>query len=781
MNKRKLHLGLLGLCIFFVLQVHAQNMITLASGLSYTYDVAVDATGNIYVVDNREIKKMNANGGLISILADASILYHPTGIALDAAGNVYVADAGGNKILRINATDNSIYTYPIEFTAVADVAVDASGNIYLADKQSVKKINSSGTGFTTLGDGFSWPESTPGGLAIDAAGNIFVTDMHQGKILKINPSGTTTTIASGLITPSAISTDAAGNVYAAAQLGTVKRMDANGNNSISIGNTLYNPKGLTVDANGNIYIADADNSNSTIRKIIMAPTPDNNNILYVDANVAGGLQIGNNWANAIPKLADALKWARQQDNFTAANPLNIYVAEGSYYPTGSQNGADRNATFLIPQHGSIKMYGGFPTGGGIRNIKDNPTILSGDIGTPGSKTDNSYHVMVMTNIPASAGSVVIDGFTIRDGNADGVGSPYIYNGSETNQNEGGGILLRLNNNTSKVAISNCIITDNAASANAGGIYLWQTAPTMVNNLVAHNTTAGNGGGLFLYETPGLLLINSTVVNNTAAGNGNSIYNTGASSIKIANSILWSNNAAKNVYNDATLIVNYSDLQQASGTYTGMGNINTDPLFTDPSARDYSLSNTSPAMNKGSNALFLDLDGNTKDLAGNARLTGTTIDMGAYESLNGALPVNFGSFSAVIKGGQLFVTWTTESETNNDHFLLLLSADGRNWKTVETVQSKAAAGNSDIELKYSIAIPFTALSLGAGFLLIGIIAARKRKYVFITAAIVCAALYFSCNKKDFLKDIDNQKLFVRIVQVDKDGTKSYSKVVQAVSE
>lgn len=52
--------------------------------------------------------------------------------------------------------------------------------------------------------------------------------------------------------------------------------------------------------------------------LLWTQTPDASNILYVNSSVPGGNGSGNSWTNAIPQLADALKWARQQNNFTPA-------------------------------------------------------------------------------------------------------------------------------------------------------------------------------------------------------------------------------------------------------------------------------------------------------------------------------------------------------------------------------------------------------------------------------------------------------------------------------
>jgi hypothetical protein len=65
----------------------------------------------------------------------------------------------------------------------------------------------------------------------------------------------------------------------------------------------------------------------------MAQTPDANSIMYVNKNVVGGTGSGNSWENAIPELADALKWANaNKSSFTTAVPLQIWVAKGTYYP-----------------------------------------------------------------------------------------------------------------------------------------------------------------------------------------------------------------------------------------------------------------------------------------------------------------------------------------------------------------------------------------------------------------------------------------------------------------
>src|SRR5690606_26027177 len=105
-------------------------------------------------------------------------------------------------------------------------------------------------------------------------------------------------------------------------------------------------------------------------------TPDANNTLYVNINVAGGNGSGSSWENAIPQLADALKYARQQyvaDNTVYdAQPLKIYVAKGTYKPMYGiansyyqQDQQKDNAFVLIK---NVQIYGGFDPDNGINDL-----------------------------------------------------------------------------------------------------------------------------------------------------------------------------------------------------------------------------------------------------------------------------------------------------------------------------------------------------------------------------------------------------------------------------
>ena len=125
--------------------------------------------------------------------------------------------------------------------------------------------------------------------------------------------------------------------------------------------------------------------------------------VYFVKQGATGTGDGSSWANAFTSLATAFA------NVPAGAAL--WVAQGTYYPDTSEYGRDSH--FAPPAN--VSVYGGF-TGTesnlGQRDWIAHPTILSGDIGTTGTWSDNCYHV-VRYNF-----GVRLDGLVIRDGYLD---------------------------------------------------------------------------------------------------------------------------------------------------------------------------------------------------------------------------------------------------------------------------------------------------------------------------------------------------------------------------
>jgi hypothetical protein len=295
------------------------------------------------------------------------------------------------------------------------------------------------------------------------------------------------------------------------------------------------------------------------------------NVAYVDSAYGNDNNTGNSWVSAFKTLSHALKAMQQLGCYQTAD--SILVAKGTYYPTGVQNGTNRDSTFLI-KRGGIKLYGGFPSGGGTFAQRTLPitgdnTILSGDIGTSGSYDDNSYHVMVIVDINGIADSVVVDGFSITSSQANN-NNLYVYASTSTAlyKCNGGGIMIQNVNLQNKLHItnnkfynnkgyfgagfynwnasprvSNCIFTNNNAESDGGGFYnRTYSSPTIINCTYSNNTASNKGGAMENYDFSSPNIFNSTFNNNTATQSGGAIAISNQSSASIHNS-LFSNNIA----------------------------------------------------------------------------------------------------------------------------------------------------------------------------------------------------------------------------------------------
>jgi hypothetical protein len=208
--------------------------------------IAVDATGNAYVVGYLHTTDLPATGGYQpSLLGDSDayvVKLDAAGkrvyatylgvrrsetlgqhIAIDSAGNAYIAGTtnsasfpvtpgayqatytpGGSFVTKLNATGSALaYSTFFNYSRIAGLAVDASGNAYLAgmsgglattpdayrssagygDAPFVAKLNASGSG--TL---YATYLSSGGGseelraIAVDSAGNAYLTGRSVGAI-----------------------------------------------------------------------------------------------------------------------------------------------------------------------------------------------------------------------------------------------------------------------------------------------------------------------------------------------------------------------------------------------------------------------------------------------------------------------------------------------------------------------------------------------------------------------------------------------------------------------
>lgn len=188
---------------------------------------------------------------------------------------------------------------------------------------------------------------------------------------------------------------------------------------------------------------------------------------------------------------------------------------------------------------------------------------------------------------------------------------------------GGGVFC---DDESTPNMTNLTISNNTSEL-GGGIYCENDSePNIINTLIVNNN-ASYGGGLYCCTSSSLKLINSTIVNNSAIS-GSGIYCSTDAHPQVINSILR-NNYPEEIHlgsGACNVIASFSNIQ---GGWEGTGNIDNDPLFTGSGNYPFSLQAISPCVDLGiPDTTGLNLP--AFDLAGNPRIYGGRIDMGAYE-------------------------------------------------------------------------------------------------------------------------------------------------------
>lgn len=320
--------------------------------------------------------------------------------------------------------------------------------------------------------------------------------------------------------------------------------------------------------------------------------------IYVDENATGNND-GRSWENAVNTIQEGIELA------IILQSSRVLVVQGTYVEN----------IILGP---GVELLGGYPAGGGERDINAYPTVIDGN--------GNGHTVVI-----ESGDGIVIDGFTITGGNA---------TGSYPN-NRGGGIYIYGDRNSP--VIKNCTIVDNIAEY-GGGIYLGHTSPFIYHCCILNNTANIDGGGIYYvaeYSYPGIIncliseniagnrgggihggdyshLTNTTIVNNSAA-QGGGIYSHPVYTPTIENAIFW-NNSPDQIAGGSPSI-SYSCIQDG---YEGDGNISNDPVFE---ADGYHLKIGSLCIDAGINTATLLPE---IDIDGDERILNNTIDMGVDE-------------------------------------------------------------------------------------------------------------------------------------------------------
>jgi len=244
------------------------------AAIRYPYDLVVDGAGNLYVLENGHVRKVDRSGRISTFAgplvtpatgglpqpteANALRLSRANALAIDAEGNLFVG-GGDNQPFMVNKISPSGQVTRVAGTGqsgfsgdggpaveaklgwVYDLAVDAAGKIYIVDHDNnrIRMVDGNGVISTIAGtgepgySGDGGPATQaeldhPWGIALGGDGNIYFT-VGPSVVRRIDKGGVITTIAgSGRVgyagdggpatqarfnSPEHVAMDDAGNLY----------------------------------------------------------------------------------------------------------------------------------------------------------------------------------------------------------------------------------------------------------------------------------------------------------------------------------------------------------------------------------------------------------------------------------------------------------------------------------------------------------------------------------------------------------------------------------------
>jgi uncharacterized delta-60 repeat protein len=271
----------------------------ITGGVAYGYGVAVDSSGNVYIVgysngtgagnNDIVIAKYNISGAIqwqrsLGLVGND----YGYGIAVDSSGNVYVTGlaSGGSNFTTVKYNTSGTIQWQRKLSSPNTgsgygIAVDSSGNVYVTGYTSSGGSDVMTVKYDTNGNiqwqriiGYSGNDESGYGVAVDPSGNVYVTGYTNGAgsgsyealIVKYNSSGTiqwqrvlgSSTFDYG----QGIAVDSSGNVYVAGYTLSntsilIAKYDTNG--TIQWQRSLRSGSGdrgfgITVDSSSNVYV-----------------------------------------------------------------------------------------------------------------------------------------------------------------------------------------------------------------------------------------------------------------------------------------------------------------------------------------------------------------------------------------------------------------------------------------------------------------------------------------------------------------------------------------------
>jgi len=295
--------------------------------------------------------------------------------------------------------------------------------------------------------------------------------------------------------------------------------------------------------------------------------------------------------------------------------LTIKMVKGTY-AIGGALGAHHHTSY--PRSVGLKLLGGYTAGCASRDLNPVNTVIDG-LGQATAHLGVTVH--------GDAG-ILIEGVTFtRLVGAD----PYHA-----------AISLGLDIGTSDTSTIEVRHSRFVANTARRIVYLAGAQMRFTNNLVVQNTVQPGVDsaavyGWYTYDADSMVVAtNNTIADNSGPGLqvSTSIHSDSGRVSEVADNILRGNAGADLVLTDFDttanlLLVYFNMIGTTSGYAPDASNLASDPRFVDAAGGNYRLQSNSPAINSG--AYFQTWGFPSHDIAGGARIVGSRIDRGAYES------------------------------------------------------------------------------------------------------------------------------------------------------
>jgi sugar lactone lactonase YvrE len=251
------------------------------------YAVATDASGNVYVAESN-LRKISPSGVVTTLVSGIPFSF---GIAVDSSGNVFLTDVLGDQIRKITP-GGSVSIFAATANAPNALTIDSSNNLYFTTQD--------GGIYKCTPLGVITPIATvlyPNGIDVDASGNLYVS--ADQRIVKVTPGGTVTDFAGSIfqgqqdgtgsaasfVYPRGVALSPDGSLlYVADQINsTIRKITVPGavvttfagkpnqramTDATGLNARFSNPAAVVLAPDGNLYVA--DQFNSRIRKITAA-------------------------------------------------------------------------------------------------------------------------------------------------------------------------------------------------------------------------------------------------------------------------------------------------------------------------------------------------------------------------------------------------------------------------------------------------------------------------------------------------------------------------------